>query len=95
MESPGHRRDLEPLLLPALSANRVLGEAFREVLTGPIRFKPFIERGYRAIRFEGRVGLEAIFGGNLVTNLTSPAGFVTDGQDVNVLKLGGLLTTAA
>jgi hypothetical protein len=28
--------------------------AFREVLRGPITFTPVVERGYRAIRFEGR-----------------------------------------
>jgi hypothetical protein len=51
-------------------------EAFRALLTVPIRFMPFIERGYRAIRFTGRIGLEAIFGGEVVMNLASPPGFV-------------------
>jgi hypothetical protein len=31
--------------------------AFRELLPEPVRFTPFVERGYHAIRFEGRVGL--------------------------------------
>lgn len=70
----------------------VVRTAFRELLTGPIRFKPFVERGYRAIRFQGRLGLEAVFGGNLVTNLASPAGFETCGQGV---RLGGILPIAA
>jgi hypothetical protein len=50
-------------------------EAFRGLLTAPIRFTPFVERGYRAIRFEGRIGLEAVFGAELVTNMASPTGF--------------------
>jgi site-specific DNA recombinase len=56
-------------------------EAFRRLLTGPIRVTPFVdEHGYRAVRFHGRIGLEAIFGGNLVTNLASPGGFGIDYQ---------------
>ena len=35
-------------------------QAFRELLTGSIVFTPVVERGYRAIRFEGRIGLHAI-----------------------------------
>ena len=31
-----------------------------------------IDRGYHAIRFEGRIGLAAVFGGEWVTNLASP-----------------------
>ena len=42
----------------------------------PERFTPFVERGYRGIRFEGRLGLEAVFGsGILVTKMASPTGF--------------------
>lgn len=48
--------------------------AFRQLLVEPIRFTPFVERGYRAIRFEGRVGLHAILGGEWVMNLASPTG---------------------
>jgi hypothetical protein len=50
-------------------------QGFRQLLSGPILFTPFIERGYRAIRFEGRMGLDAVFGGNLLTKMASPAGF--------------------
>jgi site-specific DNA recombinase len=49
-------------------------QGFRQLLTTPIVFTPIVERGLRAIRFEGRLGLEAVFGG-MVTNLASPAGF--------------------
>jgi hypothetical protein len=39
-------------------------QGFRQLLAAPIQFTPFVdERGYRAIRFEGRWGLEAVFGG--------------------------------
>ena len=31
--------------------------ALRELLLEPIRFTPFVERGCRAIRFEGQIGL--------------------------------------
>ena len=37
----------------------------------PIQFTPCIERGYHAMRFGGRLGVEAIFKG-VVTNLASP-----------------------
>jgi hypothetical protein len=42
-------------------------EAFRRLLNGPIVFTPIVDRGYRAIRFEGRIGLKAIFGAEMVT----------------------------
>ena len=50
-------------------------EGFRQLLTTPIRFAPFTERGYRAIRFSGTWGAESVFGGALVTNVASPQGF--------------------
>jgi hypothetical protein len=37
----------------------------------------FVERGYEAIRFEGRVGLAAVFGAVWVTNMASPRRSVT------------------
>ena len=49
-------------------------QAFRESLKAPIRLTPFVERGYRAIRFEAEIGLEAIFVAMLVTNMASPTG---------------------
>jgi len=49
-------------------------QGFRQLLTSPIVFTPFVERGYRAIRFEGRLGLDAVFSG-MVTKLASPTGF--------------------
>jgi len=52
-------------------------QAFRELLTTQIQFTPFIKRGYRGIRFEGRWGLEAVFGSEiLVTKMASPTGTV-------------------
>jgi hypothetical protein len=37
-------------------------EAFRQLLTAPIRLTPFVERGNRAGRFEGQIELAAISG---------------------------------
>ena len=51
---------------------------FRELLTGPILFTPFEENGRRGIRFEGRIGLQAILGGELVTKLASPTGGIPE-----------------
>ena len=42
-------------------------KGFRQLLTGPIMFTPFVERGRRGLRFEGRVGLDAVLGGEVVT----------------------------
>ena len=51
-------------------------QAFREGLTTPFLFTPFIERGYRAIRFERRIGLASLFGGAVVvTEMASLTGF--------------------
>ena len=49
--------------------------AFRQLLTEPITFTPYHENGRRGLRFEGRVGLEAVLGGEVVTKLASPTGF--------------------
>jgi hypothetical protein len=49
-------------------------QAFRQLLTTPIAFTPFVERGRRGIRFEGRIGLAAVRGGEVVTKLASPTG---------------------
>ena len=49
-------------------------KGFRQLLTSPIRFTPFVEPGRRGLRFEGRVGLEAVLGGEVVTRLASPTG---------------------
>jgi hypothetical protein len=54
-------------------------DAFRRLLATPIMFTPFEERGRRGIRFEGRIGLDAILGGELVTNVASPTGFEPSG----------------
>jgi hypothetical protein len=49
-------------------------QGIRELLTTAIKFTPFVDaRGFRAIRFEGRWGLEAVFGGEV----TSMASFST------------------
>ena len=50
-------------------------QGFRQLLTAPIQFTPFVERGRRGLRFEGRVGLEAVLGGEVVTKVASPTGF--------------------
>ena len=50
-------------------------EAFGQLLLPLIKVTPFVERGYRAIRFEGQLGLDAVFGGKLVTKMASPTGF--------------------
>jgi site-specific DNA recombinase len=68
----GSLRDWRSLLIGDVSQAR---QGFRELLTTPIRFTPCVERGFRAIRFEGRLGLAAVFGGQMVTNLASPTGF--------------------
>jgi hypothetical protein len=46
----------------------------RQLLTSPIQPAPFNERGRRGLRLEGRVGLDAILGGEVVTKLASPTG---------------------
>ncbi len=48
-------------------------EGFRQLLSAPILFTPFVEKGYRAIRFELRIG-DNLFGSELVTNVASPRG---------------------
>ena len=51
-------------------------QALRQLLPAPIRFTPFIdEQGFGAIRFRGRWGLEAVFGG-VVPKMASPTGTV-------------------
>jgi site-specific DNA recombinase len=50
-------------------------EGLRQLMATPIQFTPFIdEQGFRAIRFEGRWGLEGVFDG-VVTKVASPTGF--------------------
>lgn len=49
-------------------------QGLRELLSGPIQFTPFVERGRRGIRFEGRVD-EAVLMGSVVTRVASPTGF--------------------
>jgi hypothetical protein len=54
-----------------------VGEArqgFRQLLRAPILFTPYVEHGRRGIRFEGRIGLDAIIGGDVVTKMASPSG---------------------
>jgi hypothetical protein len=40
--------------------------ALRQLLTTPVTFTPFVKNGRRGVRFEGRVGLQALFGGDWV-----------------------------
>jgi hypothetical protein len=49
---------------------------FRQLLTTPILFTPFVRNGRRGIHFEGRIGLAAILGGEVVTKIASPTGNV-------------------
>jgi hypothetical protein len=53
-------------------------QGFRQLLTTPIVFTPFVAGGRRGIRFEGRIGLAAVLGGEVVTKLASPTG--SDGE---------------
>jgi hypothetical protein len=62
--------DWRSLLTSDVSKSR---QAFRQLLTMPIKFTPFVERGYRGVRFEGRCDLDAVFGG-VVTKGSSPTG---------------------
>ena len=39
-------------------------EGFRRLLTAPILFTPFVRKGRRGVRFEGRIGLDALFAGD-------------------------------
>jgi hypothetical protein len=61
---------------------------FRKLLTTPILCTPFVEKGRRGIRVEGRIGLGALVG-EVVTEVTSP-------RDMNkVDRVGGLFRRAA
>ena len=48
-------------------------QGFRQLLTTPILFTPFVENGRRGVRFEGRIGADALLAGE-VTKLASPRG---------------------
>jgi site-specific DNA recombinase len=50
-------------------------QGFRQLFTTPILLTPFERRGRRGIRFEGRIGLDALLSGEVVTKLASPTGF--------------------
>jgi hypothetical protein len=53
------------------------------LLRTPILFTPFVENGQRGIRFQGRIGLDAILGGKmLVTKVASPSGLGLNYQQV-------------
>jgi hypothetical protein len=68
----------------ALLANDVeqVRQGFRQLLTTPIVFTPFDEGGRHGIRFEGRIGLEAVLGGEVVTKLASPRGSALNYEQV-------------
>jgi hypothetical protein len=51
-------------------------QGLRELLSGPVYFTPFVERGRRGIRFEGRVD-ESVLGGELITD---NEGYVPNGN---------------
>jgi site-specific DNA recombinase len=48
-------------------------QGFRRLLSTPILFTPFVRDGKRGLRFEGRIGQDALLGGE-VTKLASPTG---------------------
>jgi hypothetical protein len=48
--------------------------AFRQLLTTPIMVTPFVRGKRRGVRFEGRIGLLGVLGGELVTKVASPTG---------------------
>jgi site-specific DNA recombinase len=48
--------------------------AFRQLLTTPIMVTPFVRGKRRGVRFEGRIGLLGVLGGELVTERASPTG---------------------
>jgi hypothetical protein len=52
----------------------------------PILLMPYVDRGHRAIRFEGWLGLTAMFGSEVVTELASPAEIERLRTDVEVLR---------
>ena len=54
--------------------------AFRQLLSGPILFTPFIDRGYHALKFVGRIDFESVFGAEMVTSVASPTGTVASYQ---------------
>jgi len=62
---------------------------FLRLLPGPIIFTPCVHEGYRAIRLEASLGLEAMFGSEVVMSLASPIGLTT------FVPIGGPLPVAA
>jgi hypothetical protein len=50
-------------------------QAFRELLTTPIRFAPFVDDEQRGVSFEGRIGVDAVLGGEWVTKLVTRGRF--------------------
>jgi len=38
-------------------------DGFRQLLSTPILCTPFVKNGRRGLRFEGRIGADALFGG--------------------------------
>ena len=63
-----HLTDWRSLLVGDVAKAR---QAFRQLLTTPIRFTPVVERGCRALRFDGLCDLQVFFGG-MVTKVASP-----------------------
>jgi hypothetical protein len=45
---------------------------FLRLLQESIKLTPYVDRGYRAVKFEGRFTLNACFGGEVVINVASP-----------------------
>ncbi len=80
--------------------SRLLGDiatarGFRDILTTPIRCTPFVENGYRAIRFEGGLDLGKIFAGTVVTKVASPTGAALLGLTGKPQKIRWMLPLAA
>ena len=51
-----------------------LRQAFRRVLTGPVLFTPFQKGERRGVRFEGKIGLAAVFDGYIPTEVVTRVG---------------------
>ena len=68
------RKSLADWRLVAHRRRRDARQAFRQLLTKPIRFTPFVRARLSCDSVRGPVGLAAVFSG-VVTKVASPTGF--------------------
>ena len=98
MHAPAKRpvwRDVEGRIQKRLADWRTLlagdpgraREALRQLLTTPIVFTPFEENGRRGLRFEGRVGLEAVVGGEFVSGSNSTTYLGDTGKVIELMDI--------